>query len=67
MKDFPGTADSVVLLRFECIINPQNLMKIVEAVFQKTKIFINRKKNRRQEIFARGLQKSNLNKIGQLV
>ena len=34
---FLGKADSVILLKFECTINPQNFMKIVEAVFQKTK------------------------------
>ena len=38
MKDFPWIADSVILLRFECTIHPQNFMKIVEAVFQKIKI-----------------------------
>ena len=35
---FPGKADSVILLRFECTINSQNLMKIVEAIFEKIKI-----------------------------
>ena len=35
MKDLPGIADSVILVRFECTINPQNFMTIVEAVFQK--------------------------------
>ena len=36
---FPGKADSVILLGFECTINPQNLIKIVLAVFEKIKIF----------------------------
>ena len=36
---FPGKADNVILLGFECTINPQNFMKIVETDFQKTKIF----------------------------
>ena len=67
-------------MRFECrpTINPQNFMKIVEAVFQKTKIlnfflmlttlhFEGRSKKKRQEIFAKGLQISNVNEIGQLV
>ena len=35
----PGKADSVILLGFECAINPQNLMKIVGAIFEKIKIF----------------------------
>ena len=38
LDDFSGKADSVIVLGFECTINTQNLMKIVEAVFQKTKI-----------------------------
>ena len=36
---FPGKADSVILLGFECSINPQNLMKIVGAIFEKIDIF----------------------------
>ena len=32
-------ADSVILLGFECTINPQDLIKIVAAIFQKIKIF----------------------------
>ena len=36
---FPGKADSVILLGFECTINPQNLIKIVEAIFEKIKMF----------------------------
>ena len=35
---FPGKTDGVILLYFECIINPQNLMKIVGAIFEKIKI-----------------------------
>ena len=34
---FPGKADSVILLVFECKINPQILMKIVGAFLRKTK------------------------------
>ena len=36
---FPGKADSVILLCFECAINPQNLIKIVGAIFEKNKVF----------------------------
>ena len=38
---FPRKADSVILLGFECrpTINPQNLIKIVGAIFEKFKIF----------------------------
>ena len=32
---FPRKADSVILLGFECTINPQNLIKIVGAFFEK--------------------------------
>ena len=35
---FSGKADSGILLGFECTINPQNLMKIVGAIFEKIKI-----------------------------
>ena len=35
---FPGSGGSAILLGFECIINPQNLMKIVRAIFEKFKI-----------------------------
>ena len=35
-KDFfPGKADSVKLLHFGCTINPQNLNRIVGAIFEK--------------------------------
>ena len=34
-RDFPGKADSVILLGYECTINPQNLIKIVGAIFEK--------------------------------
>ena len=36
---FPGKAGSGVLLDFEYTINPQNLIKIVGAIFEKIKIF----------------------------
>ena len=36
---FLGKADSAIFLEFECTINPQNLMKIVGAIFEKMKIF----------------------------
>ena len=36
---FPGKADSAIFLGFECTINPQNLMKIVGAIFEKIKFF----------------------------
>ena len=39
-KDFPGKADSVIFLGFECAINPQNLIKIVRAIFEKFEIVI---------------------------
>ena len=34
-RTFPGKADSVILLGFECTINTQNLNKIVRAIFEK--------------------------------
>ena len=39
-RDFPGKDDSVILLGFECTINPQNLIKIVRAIFEKFEILI---------------------------
>ena len=36
---FPGKADSVILLGFKYSINPQNLIKIVGAIFEKINIF----------------------------
>ena len=30
---FPGKADSVILLGFECTVNPQNSIKSVRAIF----------------------------------
>ena len=39
-RDFPGKADSVILLEFECTINSQNLIKIVGAISEKIKMFI---------------------------
>ena len=37
---FPGKADSVILLGFECIINSQYVMKIVKAIFEKINFFL---------------------------
>ena len=37
-RSFPGKADGAILLRFDCAINPRNLMKIVGAIFEKIKI-----------------------------
>ena len=37
-RDFPGKADNVILLGFEYTINPQNLIKIVGAIFEKFEI-----------------------------
>ena len=37
---FPGKADSVILLGFQCTINPQNLIKIVKAIFEKFEILV---------------------------
>ena len=39
-RDFSGKADSVILLGFGCTINPQNLNKIVRAIFEKIEILI---------------------------
>ena len=39
-KDFPGKADGVILLGFECTINTQNLNKIGRAIFDKIEILI---------------------------
>ena len=36
---FPGKADSVISLGFECTINIQNLNKIVRAIFEKIEFF----------------------------
>ena len=36
---FSGKADSAILLGFKRTINPQNLMKIVVAIFEKMKIY----------------------------
>ena len=71
---FLGKADNAMFLGFECTINPQNLMKIVGAVFEKMKIlsfflmsttlnFQSRSK-KKMDIFARGFQISNVNEIG---
>ena len=37
---FSGKPDITMLLGFECTINPQNLIKIVEAIFEKLEILI---------------------------
>ena len=37
---FSGKIDSVMLSGFEYAINPQNLIKIVEAIFEKIEMFI---------------------------
>ena len=62
-RDFPGKADSVILLGFEYTINPENLIKIVGAIFEEMKIFfscelplilrVDRKQKYRLVIFAR--------------
>ena len=39
-RDFSGKAHSVILLGFECTINPQNLIKIVRAISEKFEILI---------------------------
>ena len=36
---FSGKAESVIMLVFECTVNPQHLIKIVGAIFEKIKIF----------------------------
>ena len=38
--DFLGKTDSIILLGFECTINPQNLIKIVRVIFEKIVVFI---------------------------
>ena len=37
---FSGKDDSVILLGFECTINPQTLLEIVWALFEKMDIFL---------------------------
>ena len=76
---FPGKADSVILLGFECTINPQNLNKIVRTIFEKIEILnfflcelplilgVARKRKEQAEDICKGFQISNLNKIGNLV
>ena len=63
---FQGKANSVILLGFECNINPQNLIKIVWAIFEKINFFYffswelplilgeGGKLKKRLEIFTRG-------------
>ena len=76
---FSGKDDSVILLGFECTINPQNLIKIVRAIFEKFEIFnflscelplilgLGGKLKKQLEIFTLGPYMSNLNEIGTLV
>ena len=37
---FPGKAESVTLLGFQCTVNPQNLINFVGAIFEKIEDFI---------------------------
>ena len=37
---FQAKVDSLILLGFECTLNPQNSIKIVGAIFEKIKILI---------------------------
>ena len=37
---FPGKSDSIILLTFECTINPQNLIEVVRAFLRKSKFLI---------------------------
>ena len=37
-KIFPGKTDSAIFLGFECTINPQHVIKILGAIFEKMKI-----------------------------
>ena len=37
---FPGKANRVILLGFECSMNPQNLIEIVRAIFEEIEILI---------------------------
>ena len=65
-RDFPGKTDSVVLMGFECTINPENVIKIVGVIFEKIKFFkfflmwttlnfrVKGKTKKRLEIFTRG-------------
>ena len=76
---FPGKADSVILLGLDCIINPQNLIKLVGAIFEKIEISffflcelnlilrVGRKRKYGLLMFTRGHCISNLNEIDQLV
>ena len=78
-RDFSGKADSIILLGFEYTINPENVVKIVGAIFEKIKILnffscelplilgVGGKLKKRLEIFTCGPYISNLNEIGQLV
>ena len=65
-RDFSGKTESTTLLGFECTINPQNLIKIVGAIFEKIEIKkfflmwttlnfrVRGKTKKRFEIFAEG-------------
>ena len=76
---FSGKADSATFLGFECTINPQNLMKIVGAIFEKMKIlnfflmwttlnFGGKSKTKEwAKDICRGTLGSNVNEIGWLV
>ena len=72
---FPGKAEGVILLDFECTTNTRNLNKIVRAIFDKIEILnfflcelpliLGVARKRKEQ--AKELQISNSNKIGQLV
>ena len=74
---FPGKTDTLILLGFEYTIKPQNLIKIVGAIFEKIIIlnFFSCKlplilelgEKKRLEIFTRGPQISILNEISKLI
>ena len=74
---FPRKFASITLLGFEYTINPQNLIKIVGAIFEKIIFFIfflcelplilGLGWKKKFEIFARGPQISILNEIDELV
>ena len=59
LRIFQGKPESVILLDFECTINPQNLNKIVSRFSENRKSIL--------EIFAGEFHISNFNKIGQYI
>ena len=71
--DFFGKTDSIILLGVKTTINPQNSIKIVDEIFEKTGIFIFLFLCELSLISGAagklkiGLQISNFNYIGQLV